>query len=251
MRAFSILIFLALAGCVTTTTGGGSNTVDNAKMAEGHFMKGLAYFQEKNYELASSEFHHSIQIDSSSKLSYYYLGIISNYQEKPDDAIKYYKEAINIDGNFSEAYNALGATYSSQRKWNEALKAYNRALENKLYTTPHIPWLNIGRVYMAQKNYDKAIDAFRDAERYSYQDDIIYELGNAYFEAGKIKESINEFREGVKLSPKNPSIRYGLALAYLRDGQKKNAIAEFRIAAELAPKTEIANKANDYINALR
>jgi len=251
MKTFAVIIFLALTGCVTTTTGGGNNTVDNTKMAEGYFMKGLAQFQEKNYELASSEFNHAIQTDSSNKLSYYYLALISNYQDKPDDAIKYYKEAINIDGNFSEAYNALGATYSRQQKWDDALKAYNKALENKLYTTPHIPWLNIGRAYMAQKKYEKAIEAFREAERYSYQDDIIYELGNAFFEAGKIKESINQFQEGVKLAPKNASIRYGLALAYLKDGKKNNAIAEFRKAAELAPKTDLANRANDYINTLR
>jgi Tfp pilus assembly protein PilF len=251
MKTFAVIIFLALTGCVTTTTGGGNNTVDNTKMAVGYFMKGLAQFQEKNYELASAEFNHAIQTDSSNKLSYYYLGLISNYQDKPNDAIKYYKEAINVDSNFSEAYNALGATYSSQQKWDDAIKAYNKALENKLYTTPHIPWLNIGRVYMAQKKYEKAIEAFRDAERYSYQDDIIYELGNALFEAGKIKESINQFQEGVKLSPQNASIRYGLALAYLKDGQKKNAITEFRKAAELAPKTDIATRANAYINTMR
>lgn len=246
MRAFAIIIILALAGC--TTTGG--NQVDKSKMAEGYYMKGLAYLQDKKYELALSEFHRSIQTDSSNKWSYYYLGYLSDYMDKFDDSIKFYKEAISLDSDFSEAYNAIGAAYSRQGKWKEALNAFNKSLENKLYTTPHIPLLNIGRAYMAQKNYDKAIQAYREAKKYATLDFIIYELGNALFEAGKIKEAIAEFKEGVGLAPQNATMRYSLALAYLKDGKKKDARTEFKKAAELAPKSEIALKANDYIKTL-
>ena len=142
-------------------------------MAEGYFQKGLAYFHDKNYEMASVEFHRSIQTDSSNKLSFYYLGVISDVQGKLEEAIKFYKEAISLDEDFSEAYNALGAVYSKQQRWGEAIKNYQKALENKLYTTPHIPYLNMGRVYMAQKEYSKAVESYRDAKRYVNQDFII------------------------------------------------------------------------------
>ena len=247
MRTAALILILALAGCVTT----GGNQVDKSKMAEGYYMKGLSYLQDKNYERALSEFHRSIQTDSSYKWSYYYLGYISDVQDKLNDAVNFYKQALSIDSDFSEAYNALGAAYSRQQKWNEALKAYSKALENKLYTTPNLPWLNIGRVYMAQKNYNKAIEAYREAKSYVKQDFIIYELGSALFEAGKTKEAISEFQEGVGLAPQNAALRYSLALALLKGGNKKGAVREFKKAAELAPKTEIAQKANDYIKTLR
>ncbi len=246
MRTLVLIILLTMAGCATT-----GNTVDKSKMAEGYFQKGLAHFQDNNYELASVEFNRSVQTDSSYKLSYYYLGIISDFQGRLDEAIKYYKEAISLDGQFSEAYNALGAVYSKQQKWNDALKNYQKALENKLYTTPHVPYLNMGRVYMAQKDYNKAVEAYRDAKRYANQDFIIYELGTALFEAGKVKEAINEFQEGVVLSPQSANMRYGLALALLKDGNKKSAAVEFKKAAELAPKSDLARKANDYLKVLR
>lgn len=248
MRILALMILLSLAACVTT---GGNQPVSKAKMAEGYYMKGLAHLQEKKYELALSEFHRSIQTDNSNKWSYYYLGYLSDYMEKLDDAVKYYKEAISLDSDFSEAYNALGAAYSRQGKWKNALEAYQNALENKLYTTPHVPWLNIGRVYMAQKNYPKAIEAYREAKRYANQDFIIYELGNALLDAGKTKDAIAEFQEGVKLIPQNASMRYSLALAYLKDGMKKPALAEFKKAAELAPKSDISRKANSYIKTLK
>ena len=248
MRILALMIFLSLAGCVTT---GGDRPVDKAKMAEGYYMKGLAHMQEKKYELALSEFHRSIQTDSSNKWSYYYLGYLSDHMEKLDEAVTYYKEAISLDSDFSEAYNALGAAYSRQNKWKYALDAYKNALENKLYTTPHVPWLNIGRVYMAQKNYDKAIEAYREAKRYANQDFIIYELGTALLEAGKTKEAVAEFQEGVQLIPQNASMRYSLAMAYLKDGKKKPALVEFKKAAELAPKSEISRKANSYIKTIK
>lgn len=247
MRTVVMIVIMALAGCVTT----GGNQVDKSKMAEGYYMKGLSFLRDKNYELASSEFNRSIQTDSNYKQSYYGLGFISDEQGKLDEAIKYYKQAISLDGNYSEAYNALGRVYSKQENWKEALKSFRKALENKLYTTPHVPYLNIGQVYMAQKKYDKAAEAFREAKRFLIQDYTIYQLGTALFEAGNVKEAINEFQEGVGLAPQNAAMRYSLAVAFLKSGNKKSALREFKKAAELAPKSEIAQKANDYIKTLR
>jgi Tfp pilus assembly protein PilF len=246
MRILAAIVLLTLAGCVTT-----GNTIDKSKMAEGYFQKGLAHFQEKNLELASVEFHRSIQTDDSNKLSYYYLGVISDAQGKLEEAIRFYKEAIELDRKFSEAYNALGAVYSKQQKWSDAVKNYHKALENKLYTTPHVPYLNLGRVYMAQKEYEKAVEAYRDAKRFVNQDFIIYELGMALIETGSAKEAVVELLEGVNLAPQNATMRYGLALAFLKDGNKKSAVVEFKKAAELAPRSEVAQKANEYLKTLR
>ena len=111
----------------------------------------MPIFRTRTYELAAVEFNRSIQTDSSNKVSFYYLGVISDMQGKLEEAIKYYKEAISLDGDFSEAYNALGAVYSKQQKWGDALKNYKKALENKLYTTPHVPVSEHGtRVYGAE-----------------------------------------------------------------------------------------------------
>ncbi len=240
-------MLLLLTGCATTS----GPPVDKTKMAEGYYTKGISHYQQKNYELASVEFNRSLQTDSNNKQSYYMLGLICSDQGKLDQAIKYFKEAIDRDSDYSEAYNALGTVYSRQQKWKEALKNFNKALENKLYSTPHIPYLNIGRLYMAQKEYDKAVDAYREAKRYANQDFIIFELGTALFEAGKNKEALSEFREGVGMAPQNADLRYSLALALLKDGDKKAALAEFKKTTELAPGSDLAKKAKDYIKTLR
>ena len=247
MRMFTVVLVLFLTACATTQV----NNVNNVKMAEGYYMKGVSYLQKKNYELALVEFQRSIQTDKKSKNAYFALGSVSETMGKFADAEGYYKEALDIDPEFSEAYNALGVVYSRQERWKDALKAFHKSLENKLYTTPHVAYYNMAHVYMAQKNYEKAIEAYRDSKRFANYDQTIYELGTALFEAGKVKEAISEFKEGVSLSPGNAYIRYGLALALMKDGNKKAALEEFKKTAELAPKSELAQKAKDYITTLR
>ena len=245
-KTFVLIVLLMVTGCVTT-----GNVVDKSKMAEGYYMKGLSHLQEKNYEMASVEFHRSLQTDSSYKQAYYGLGIISDNQGKYEDAQKFYQKAIDQDRDFSEAYNALGVVYSKQKKWKEAVKAFNKALDNKLYTTPHIPYLNLGDLYMEQREYGKAAEAYRESKRFVNIEWTVMKLGTALFEAGKVKEAIAEFQEGVGFAPENANLRYSLALAFLKDGNKESALAEFKKAVDLAPKSELAQKANDYIKTLR
>ncbi len=246
MRSVALIVLLVLGGCVSTGT-----TIDKTKMSEGFYTKGLSYLQEKNLELASVEFNRAIQTDKSNKLAYYGLGIISDYQGKLEDARKYYEQAIDLDSNFSEAHNALGVVYFKQQKWSEAIKEFNKALANKLYTTPHIPLINLGDLYMAQKDYPRAIEAYRESKRYVNLDFTIQKLGTALFEAGRIKEAINEFQEGVAIAPQNASMRFSLAVAFLKDGNKKSALSEFKKVTDLDPKSDLAHKANDYIKTLR
>jgi type IV pilus assembly protein PilF len=214
-------------------------------------MKGLNYLQEKNFEMASVEFNRSLQNDSNFKQSYYGLGIISDYQGKLDNSEKYYQEAIDIDPDYSEAYNALGVVYMKQKKWKEAVKAFNKALANKLYTTPHIPYLNLGDLYMEQKEYEKAAEAYRESKRFVNTEWTIIKLGTALLDSGKTKEAISEFQEGIGLAPQNANMRYSLGLAYLKEGNKKLALSEFKKASELAPKSDLSQKANEYIKILR
>jgi len=137
-----------------------------------------------------------------------------------------------------------------QKKWKEALKSFQRALNNKLYATPNITYVNMGDVYMTLEDYPKAVEAYREAKRFASQDYIIYRLGMALIKAGSTKDAIAEFQEGVTLTPKNADMRLALALAFLKDGNKRSALAEFRKVVELAPQSENARIARDYIRTL-
>lgn len=244
-RSIVLLIMLTLAGCATT-----GSSPDKAKLAEGYYNKGLAHLQSNSLELAYVEFHRAVQTDSKNKMAYYGLGLIRDRQEKFEEAEKYFKEAIDIDSAFSEAHNMLGVIYSRQQRWKEALKSYQKALENKLYTTPHITYLNIGHMYMMQREYAKAVEAYRESKRIVNQDIAVYRLGMALLDTGKVREAILELQEGTRMSPSNAEMRLALGIAYLKDGNKSAALTEFRKVEELTPGTDMARTARDYVRTL-
>jgi len=247
MRKYLVaLCLVALAGCATTGEG-----PDKSKMAEGYYNKGLAHFQANDLEQAYVEFHRAVQTDDKNKMAYYGLGLIRERQGKFEEAKEFYEEALDIDSSFSEAYNALGVVYSRQKKWKDALKNFQKALENKLYATPHIPFLNMGDMYMAKKDYAKAIQAYRESKNFVNQDLTVLRLGKALLESGKTKKAVEELNEGVRMSPNHPDMHLTLGVALLRTGDKRNAAAEFQKVVELAPNTQFAFTAADYLKTIR
>ncbi len=219
-------------------------------MAEGYYDRGISFLEVKDYEKAIVEFQRSIKTDAGYKRSYYALGVVGDLMGKYAAAEKFYKKAIAIDSEYSEAHNALGVIYLKQNKWKDAKKEFLSALDNKLYATPHVPYLNLGDLYMAQRDYTSAIIAYGDAKQLVNQDikDIaIYKLGQALVAGGRMREGIQELQEGVALAPKNADMRLALGTAYLKDGNRRAAMGEFRKVVELAPKTESARTAQDYI----
>ncbi len=244
----ALFTLLFLTACVTT---GGTKSVTPEKMAEGYYMSGLSYLQQHNYEMASVEFHRSLDKDKDYKQSYYGLGIINDYQGDYDAAAHYYQKAIDIDPNYSEAYNAIGVVYFKQHKWDDAIAAFKKAVANKLYTTPHIPYLNLGDLYMARKDYAKAVEAYRKSKQYADIEFTVYKLGIALIDAGRIQEAVNEFQEGVNLSPGNAAMRFQLAVAHLKDGNKQQAMDEFQRVVDIDPKSDYARQARDYLSTLR
>jgi Tfp pilus assembly protein PilF len=243
-RTLAAVLIIALAGCATT------GTTDARKVAEGYYDRGVSHLQMKEQEKAIVEFQRSIKTDPTYKMSYYALGVVNDMMGKYADAEHYYKEAIDIDAEFSEAHNALGVVYYKQQRWKEAQRSFQKALNNKLYATPHVPYLNMGDMHMAQQEYAKAVEAYRESKRLVNQDITLYKLGTALLASGNARDAIGELQEGVTLAPRNIDMRLALAQAFLKDGNKRSALAEFRKVVELAPKSEAAKTAQDYITTL-
>ncbi|MDH4162028.1 MAG: tetratricopeptide repeat protein [Nitrospirota bacterium] len=247
IRTLLPILLLLLSACAST----GTNELSaKTKMAQGYYDRGINYLQMRDFEHALVEFQRSIKTDSKYKLSYYALGVVNDMMGKYADAEKFYEEALDIDSEFSEAHNALGVIYTKQQKWKNAQKSFQKALENKIYSTPHVPYLNLGDMFMAQREYGKATEAYLESKRLVNQDIAVYKLGMAMIAAGNVREALAELQEGAALSPKNPDMRFALAMAHLKSGNKRAAISEFRKVTELAPKTEMARTAQDYVTTL-
>ena len=60
-------------------------------------------------------------------------------------------------------------------------------------------------------------------------------LGSVLDDAGRPDEAIIEYKEALKLQPKNASAHYNLSIVYQKKKDMPTAIAELREAAKLSP----------------
>lgn len=79
-----------------------------------------------------------------------------------DAAIADFNAALDIDDDLAEAFLNRGNSYFLMSRFDDALADYHRALELDV-SKPWAAWYNIGLVYAAKKQPDKAREAYEKA----------------------------------------------------------------------------------------
>ncbi len=107
----------------------------------------------------------------------------------------------------------------SHARYDEAHTAFQQAtLEN---TDNPIPPYNLGTALYKKHRFQEATRAFQEAlSRHSTQTedlphlaDIYYNLGNAQFKMGDLRDSIESYKHTLRLNPQDTDAQYNLALA--------------------------------------
>lgn len=65
--------------------------------------------------------------------------------------------------------------------------------------------------------------------------DFHYNKGVKYWEEGKIKEAIKEYKEAIRIEPDHASAHYNLGLIYRKQSRIKEAIGEYKKAIRIEP----------------
>ena len=75
------------------------------------------------------------------------------------------------------AWQTLGFAYSKLKQYDQAIQAYREAL--RIQPDDAAAWYNLGNAYNNLKQYDQTIQAYRDALRMKPDDaDVWYDLGD-------------------------------------------------------------------------
>ncbi len=89
-------------------------------------------------------------------------GVIYNRTGEVGAAIDDFNAALDIDGALGEAYLNRGNSYYLTQRYDVALSDYERALDLDI-GKPWAAWYNIGLVYEAKKQPEKAREAYQEA----------------------------------------------------------------------------------------
>jgi len=92
-----------------------------------------------------------------------FLGWAYSFQDRLDDAIAECEKAIAIDPDFGNPYNDIGSYLFKQGKLDEAIPWLERAIAARRYEPRHFPHCNLGRIFWAKGQLNRAITEFERA----------------------------------------------------------------------------------------
>ena len=91
-----------------------------------------------------------------------------------------------------------------------------------------------GTVFLNEKRFDEAIEAFSEAIRLRPEDSLAhYHRGVAYYEKDDLDGAIADFSEAIRLDPTNADWHQQRGRVYLEKGNKTEAYADFAQARKL------------------
>ena len=164
-------------------------------------------------------------------------------QNKAAKAIEEYTTAIQKSPNSLEAHMALGIIYHAQKQYDKAKEAYQKALRINPRFAPAAN--NLAYLYLEQGgNIDEALNLAQIAKEQVPEDPHISDtIGWIYYKKNIFTRAVAYLKEASEKLPDNPIVRYHLGMAYLKNGDKASAKRELKKALELDSKFEGAEEA--------
>ncbi len=167
-------------------------------------------------------------------------------KKKYDEGVALLRQILDADGKDFQAWSELGTTYLLLDKKGDAEKAYARAVEEK--PTFSLALLNLGRVRVAQKKFEEAIEPLTRALELQPQNaDVHYLLGESYLQLKKGSKAVGYLSEAAKLGRYEAHLR--LAALYNAAGMKDKAVTEYEEFLKRQPDYPDRKKLEQYIGA--
>ena len=199
------------------------------------------YFsRNKNSTREIYYYQEALKLDPNDGLYLRRLGIALLKQDQLTEAAKYLESSIKFVSNPYRSYKYLAKVQDKLKNYSEADRYYQLTLS--LQPLDDLDWYRYGITLFKMKQYRKSIKAFKNAEKYSDQEDhhfmalIKKRLANAYTKNKKFTPAIKTFKEALELNNGYFSARLDYAKLLLSlKGRKKQGQQELKLALRIKP----------------
>ncbi|MFT4665141.1 MAG: tetratricopeptide (TPR) repeat protein [Polaribacter sp.] len=225
------------------------NTYDlpKSQRAEVSFNRGYANFVKKNFSVAKGYFRENTETDSKYTFpSNYYTGLCYFYDEKYDQAAKYFKRVQGSNKYKPHIPYYLATIYFAQGEYDKVIDYAEPKLSNsRLRKLPELNQL-VGQSYFETKEYDKAqpyLETYISSASQLRPEDY-YQIGFVQYKAGEFKKATKNFEAlGNVQNTIGQNAMYLLADCYLKKDDKAAARNAFKNASKLNFDKEIQKEA--------
>lgn len=186
---------------------------------------------------AIEEMKGTLAIDGRAE-PHYMLGIIYTHQGDFDAATRELREAIRRNPQSAEAHVALGAVFRARRDWENAEHELRRAIAISPDPAMHY---TLAQVLQQRGDSAGAQTETNDAERLrkereqEQQASALTSVGAATFDAGDYATALDLFRRAVAASERYAPAHYQMGRALQRLGRDREASDAFKRAEALNP----------------
>lgn len=203
--------------------------------ASAHHNLAIVYFARGEFQAAATEYAEAARLNPRSVLSYLNHAAALGKMGRKTEAFAIIQNLLHQHPFTPEIQNHLGSYYCDHEKdYDKAIAAFRQAIEYKpRYATAHV---NLGKALCEKGALDEAVSAYQQAIRLEPElADGHVGLGHAFLKKGQIAQAVASFDQAVKLEPNDPVIWLALGNALQRCGHIDEALEAYRDATRLKP----------------
>lgn len=186
----------------------------------------------------------------------YERGVALFNQGNFEEAIVHFQKATEIDSNYFQAYLYLGRSYLSLNQWRLAITPLRTAYQiSPTETKSEALNLLIDALYGAavtkldKGDFESSLGLFREILQLQPTStrakegtvNALLSYGSKLLSQGRSSEALKAYSEALKLSPNNLQGVLGLAQAYFRNGDFSKAMNALSDALRIDPTNQDAN----------
>jgi len=182
--------------------------------------------REASIQMATELAEKAIQIDPSVPQAHFTLGYISLYAYKGHErAIEEAKKALELDPNYADGYALLSSAYFFSGYPEKALPLDRKAMRLNPASS-FLYFVHLGRSFYFQKHYEKAVEAFLNADErnHNYITNHLW-LAATYAQLGHLDDATWEVDQIMTLDP-NFSLSYWMDTRPIKKTEHRRHLLE-------------------------
>lgn len=207
-------------------------------IANDHYWMGIYQSAADNYSKCISlnrESKNTMYSGDTLRLCYYLRGRCFFETQKYTEATTDFAEAINLKPT-PEAYYWRALAYTELNELDKAMPDFTAVIEFRpSYIDVNLCYLGRGHLYTIKKDYQKALEDYKNAVTLSATADNYKWRGIGYYNLEKYDEALNDFNASKAVRPDWVTDCW-IARAYDKQKNYPNAIEAFSLAIKANPK---------------
>jgi len=227
--ALSLTISIFTAGLSSCGQDNIQDDYEPEKAAEINLNLGIAYFQRGQYDIAMRRLRKALNQEPNYADAHNAIAALYERLGEKAQAKQHYEKAISLKPMGSDIHNNYGQFLCKQGEWELADQHFLKALENPLYRTPEIPYINAGICAFNYESYNKAEEYFRKALKLSKNQPIaLFQMAQLSYTIKRYSVARDYLERYLAVSEHNPQTLW-LGIRIARALNDKNTESSYAI----------------------